>query len=237
MQIVDAQGRVVPSANELVKFALSGPGAIIGLNNGNPNCHEPEKGGQHSVFHGLAQVILQSGFASRGKLTLRATSEGLTPAEVTVKVTSAPARPAVPVAYPTSVIGNWRMSPFSTEHPDPNQKIADTDMNSSGHIQPGHGLPTFKDGRFAIYRAQFTPRSGVQKSGGELKLRDISGKAEVWIDGKLAAEKTDASKQNVTVPFPPGNGVRTVSVLIEAPTTGAQAGLGGTVTIESAGGK
>ena len=124
------------------------------------------------------------------------------------------------------------MSPISNEHPDPNQKIADTDMNSWANAQPGRGLPIFIDGRFAIYRAQFTPRSGVQKSGGALKLRDVTGKAEVWIDGELAVEKVDASKKDIAIPFPPGDGVRTVSVLIETPTTGASAGLGGTVTVE-----
>jgi beta-galactosidase len=97
VQIVDAQGRVVPTANQLVKFELSGPGGIIGLNNGDPTCHESEKGNQHSVFHGLAQVILQSAFSGNGKLTLRATSEGLAPAEIVMDVTPAPALPAVPV--------------------------------------------------------------------------------------------------------------------------------------------
>jgi len=87
VQVVDTQGRVVPTASQLVKFELSGPGNIIGLNNGDPNCHEPEKGDQHSVFHGLAQVILQSGFGGQGNLTLRATSEGLDPAEATIGVT------------------------------------------------------------------------------------------------------------------------------------------------------
>jgi beta-galactosidase len=106
VEVVDAQGRVVPTAISSVKFELSGPGAIIGLNNGDPNCHEPEKGAQHSVFHGLAQVILQSGLASQGKLTLRATSEGLTPGEAVIDVAAAPARPAVPIAGPRRAGGN-----------------------------------------------------------------------------------------------------------------------------------
>jgi beta-galactosidase len=232
VQVVDAKGRVVPVANQLVKFEVSGPGAIIGLNNGDPNCHEPEKGVQHSVFHGLAQVMLQSAFAGQGKLTLRATAEGLAPAEVTVDVTAAPARPAVPVAYPTFIVRNWRMSPVTTNAPDPNQKIGDTDMNTWASTLPGNRLPTFNDGRFAIYRAQFTPRAGMQKSGGQLILRNVTGKAQVWIDGKLATEKTDAGRNNITVPFPPGDGERTVNVLIEASAPGTQVGLGGTVTIE-----
>jgi len=89
VEVVDAQGRVVPTADPIVKFTLSGPGAIIGLNNGDPTNHEPEKGDQHSVFHGLAQVILQSRLDSQGKLTLRATNDALTSGEVAIDVTPA----------------------------------------------------------------------------------------------------------------------------------------------------
>ena len=192
VEVVDAQGRVVPTASQMVKFESAGPGAIIGLNNGDPTCHEPEKGGQHSVFHGLAQVILQSKYAGQGRLTLRATSEGLTPAEVTIDVLPVPARPVVPDAYPAFVIQNWSMSPVTAERPDPNQKIGDPDMNTWASAQPGRRLPTFNGGSFAIYRAQFTPRIGIQKSGGQLNLRDVTGKAQVWLDGKLAGEKADA---------------------------------------------
>jgi beta-galactosidase len=97
VQVVDAQGRVVPAANPLVKFSISGPGAIIGLNNGDPTNHEPEKGDQHTLFHGLAQVILQSKQSGHGKLTLSAASEGLTSGEVVIDVTAAAPLPAVPV--------------------------------------------------------------------------------------------------------------------------------------------
>ena len=232
VEVVDAQGRLVPTAKLPVKFELSGPGAIIGLNNGDPTCHESEKGNQHSVFNGLAQVILQSELAGQGKLTLRATADGLTPGEAAIEVTSAPARPAVPVFYPTFVIGNWRLSPVTAERPDPNQKIGDTDMNTWVNAQPGPRLPTFNEGRFAIYRAQFIPRAGVQKEGGKLTLRDVTGKAQVWLDGKLAGEKAEAGKQTLTVPLPAGGGERTISVLIEAPALGTPAGLGGTVTVE-----
>ena len=105
-------------------------------------------------------------------------------------------------------------------------------MNTWVNAQPGPRLPTFNEGRFAIYRAQFIPRAGVQKEGGKLTLRDVTGKAQVWLDGKLAGEKAEAGKQTLTVPLPAGGGERTISVLIEAPALGTPAGLGGTVTVE-----
>lgn len=94
---VDAQGRPVPTANQLVSFELAGPGAILGVGNGNPLCHEPEKlipdpkggvpapGWQRSLYNGLGQVILQAGQGS-GSLVLKAAAPGLQAASVEIKV-------------------------------------------------------------------------------------------------------------------------------------------------------
>src|SRR5208337_5021996 len=52
-EVIDAQGRVVPVANNLVNFQLSGPGRILGVGNGDPSCHEPDvyiaKSGQRYI--------------------------------------------------------------------------------------------------------------------------------------------------------------------------------------------
>jgi beta-galactosidase len=40
--VVDAQGRVVPTANVPVAFTLAGPGRILGVGNGDPTSHEPD---------------------------------------------------------------------------------------------------------------------------------------------------------------------------------------------------
>jgi len=95
VEAVDAKGRVVPTAKRAVAFQITGPGAIIGLNNGDPDCHEPEKGDKHSIYNGLAQVIVQSGLEGHGPLTLRATSEGLAAGETVIDVKQTPARPSV----------------------------------------------------------------------------------------------------------------------------------------------
>jgi len=51
VEALDLDGRPVPTANLPVEFEISGPGEIIGLGNGDPNCHEPEKGDRHSLFN------------------------------------------------------------------------------------------------------------------------------------------------------------------------------------------
>ena len=58
--IVDAQGRIVPSASHNVSFSIvSGPGRIIGVGNGDPFCHEPNKVSWRSAYHGLVRVVVQ----------------------------------------------------------------------------------------------------------------------------------------------------------------------------------
>ncbi len=39
---LDAQGRTVPLAQNKINFSLEGAGKIIGVGNGDPNCHEPD---------------------------------------------------------------------------------------------------------------------------------------------------------------------------------------------------
>ena len=66
----------------LVKFAVTG-GRIIGVGNGDPSCHESDKGSERSLFNGYAQVIVQATHEA-GEIRLTAQADGLAPAEVTV---------------------------------------------------------------------------------------------------------------------------------------------------------
>ena len=86
VQVVDSKGRPVPTANLPVQFEISGAGRIIGLGNGDPNSHEPEKGNRRSLFNGLAQVILQSNEGETAPVVLTATAPGLKPATITLQV-------------------------------------------------------------------------------------------------------------------------------------------------------
>lgn len=90
VEAIDQAGRPVPTANLPVEFEITGPGAIIGLGNGNPNSHEPEKGNKRSLFNGLAQVIVQSRRNSSGDLILQAKASGLKSAETVIIVKTAP---------------------------------------------------------------------------------------------------------------------------------------------------
>jgi beta-galactosidase len=97
IEALDDKGRPVPTANLPVELEVSGPGAIIGVGNGDPNSHEPEKGNKVTIYNGLAQVILQSQRGGSGNLVLRAKAEGLRPGETAVNVRGVTPPPAVPL--------------------------------------------------------------------------------------------------------------------------------------------
>jgi beta-galactosidase len=95
VQAVDSKGRPVPTANLPVDFEIAG-GRIIGLCNGDPNSHEPEKGARRSLFNGYAQVIVQSlPQGAETTLALRASGAGVQPAQTKVRIDAVPPRPAV----------------------------------------------------------------------------------------------------------------------------------------------
>jgi len=77
---IDKKGREVPDAQSLIKFKVDGGAKIIGVGNGDPSCHEPDKyldgNYQRSLFNGKCQLILQSGKAA-GDVRVEASSEGL----------------------------------------------------------------------------------------------------------------------------------------------------------------
>ena len=83
--IVDAQGIPVPEANNLIQFHVSGPGAIVGTDNGNEASLESLKGTEHKAFNGLCLAVIQS-TGKAGKLKVTASSEGLTTTSMTVFV-------------------------------------------------------------------------------------------------------------------------------------------------------
>jgi beta-galactosidase len=82
--VLDAHGRTAADAGNLIQFDLKGPGKIIGVGNGDPSSHEPDKASQRKVFNGFAQVIVQGG-RQRGTIELTASSPGLKSATVKIK--------------------------------------------------------------------------------------------------------------------------------------------------------
>ncbi|MCX6145160.1 MAG: DUF4982 domain-containing protein [Ignavibacteriales bacterium] len=95
---LDDKGREVPVADNLIRFDLKGMGKIIGVGNGDPSSHEPDKYlvGQYRrrLFNGKCQVIVQS-IKEAGTLDLKASSDGFKEESIIVRLEAVPLRPSV----------------------------------------------------------------------------------------------------------------------------------------------
>jgi beta-galactosidase len=102
VEALDSQACTVPGADDLIAFRVWGDGKLIGVGNGNPNCQESDKGSRRSLFHGLAQIIVQS-TKNAGGIQIEATNQGedgrgSLAARLAVKTRQARLRPSVPAA-------------------------------------------------------------------------------------------------------------------------------------------
>ncbi len=93
-QIVDASGRVVPIADNEVTFAIAGPARVIGVGNGDPSSHEPDRASKRRAFNGLCMALVQSK-KTPGVISVEATADGLAPATATITAAESTPRPAL----------------------------------------------------------------------------------------------------------------------------------------------
>ncbi len=228
VEALDQKGRPVPTANASVEFEVSGPGAIIGLGNGDPNCHEPEKGNGHSLFNGLAQVILQ-GKARSGPAAIAGQSREPRrgqrhPDRPSGSADSRRCRGA-PVAYPC------RMAHVSA-------------IGRQTRSQPGHSRKRHE--QLAVSQTGQDPESRWQMD--RLPQRQIPSLQRVRVQGCLqshrrqggdmggrqkASAKTNPKSGAVSVPLPAGPQPHTISILFEV-VPNAELGLSREVTGEPA---
>ncbi|HEX3357160.1 MAG TPA: beta-galactosidase GalA [Tepidisphaeraceae bacterium] len=227
---MDEKDRRVPTANHLVSFSVTGPAKILGVGNGDPTCHEPDKAASRTLFNGLAQVIVQR-TPGAGEIVLRASSAGLESAELRIDLKAASVHPSLPPARVRHFVSNWRMSAITNERPDANQKIVDSDMNSWERIDPARGPQKAWDSAvgFALYRTEFTAPKIWQATGGRIRFHEIVGQASIYLNGQAVAEKTDASGGSLEMKFPATAEKMVVSMIVHAEN--APAGISETVEL------
>jgi beta-galactosidase len=99
VEVLDKEGRAIPTADNMISFKVSGDGALIGVGNGDPNCQESDKAPKRSLFNGLAQVIVQAS-KTPGTITVEAYTEDWPPPKlpatrVTITTKKTDLRPTV----------------------------------------------------------------------------------------------------------------------------------------------
>ena len=169
--VQDAQGREVPVADNEVTFQISGPGRLIGVGNGDPTDHAPDKGTSRRAFSGLCMALVQS-TKQAGPVTLQAASPGLVPTTVTITAREASLRPQVAVfrrEVPSGagVTGLWRPIP---EGGEPNELL-------SFLIGAGSTIFTLRQSGNSL-AGTVEGGGGGFLSGGEVPLAIENGKIE-----------------------------------------------------------
>jgi beta-galactosidase len=76
VDVLDAQGRIVPTADNLVTFHVEGAGCVAGVGNGNPGDHDLDKAAFRHAFNGKCLVVVGA-TNHHGAIRLTATSPGL----------------------------------------------------------------------------------------------------------------------------------------------------------------
>ena len=89
--LVDDAGTRIPDNSTVIHFAATGAGSIIAVDNGNMMDHDPFQATDRKVYDGNALAIIRA-TAPTGTITVTASSEGVSPATVTL--TTAAARPS-----------------------------------------------------------------------------------------------------------------------------------------------
>jgi beta-galactosidase len=84
VKINDQNGLMVPRSKNLIRFAIEGAGEIVATDNGDATDLSSFQSKSRRAFNGMALVIVRSVKGKSGKITLKAVSEGLKPAEISV---------------------------------------------------------------------------------------------------------------------------------------------------------
>jgi beta-galactosidase len=82
--IVDRKGTAVPRRHDLVGFEVTGPGAVVAVDNGDPTSFESFQATERKAFNGLALAVVRTVAGKSGTVRVRAEAEGLDPATITL---------------------------------------------------------------------------------------------------------------------------------------------------------
>ncbi|HEY3608075.1 MAG TPA: glycoside hydrolase family 2 TIM barrel-domain containing protein [Pseudonocardiaceae bacterium] len=116
--IVDKHGAVVAGAANTVDFAVTGPGRLVGVDNGRQESARGYQEPSVPAFNGMAVAVVAA-TGSRGTITVTATSPGLAPARTTLHGSTErqrgayppPSRPAAMAADATPADASYSGAP------------------------------------------------------------------------------------------------------------------------------
>jgi beta-galactosidase len=84
LTVADQDARTVPRSLNMIHFAVSGPGAIVATDNGDPTDQTVFPSTDRNAFNGLALAIVRAEPGQKGDIVVTATSDGLAAATATI---------------------------------------------------------------------------------------------------------------------------------------------------------
>jgi len=145
--VADENGVTVETADNLIHFEIIGDAILLGVGNGDPNCHESDHAPERHLFAGHCQALIQSKPNAKA-VSVRAYGDGLEDAVFTFTVNET-AQPAYIYASTSRELGGFTATAETTKaEPDALRVIADNDMNSLEPLSftPWNIRPGFKGG-------------------------------------------------------------------------------------------
>jgi beta-galactosidase len=89
-----------------------------------------------------------------------------------------------------------------------------------------------ENANYIIFRTEFVPYRHLQKEGGIIFLKNVVGKAEVWLNGQLVGTKDVVNEQDLKVEFLPTENKCELRVLLNG-SVNKRVGLKGGVTVQA----
>jgi beta-galactosidase len=84
VEVRDANGVVVPDADNVITFDVQGGGILLGVDNGDPVSHDSYQASSRRAFHGLALALVRAG-RQAGEGRVRASADGLKDATLVLR--------------------------------------------------------------------------------------------------------------------------------------------------------
>lgn len=199
--VLDENGVEAPQASNMVRIRTEG-GILLGMGNGDPNCHIPDRAPEYPLFYGKCQAAFRADKDS-GILRVCVEADGLSAEEYTWQITSRETEEEIPEADIT-VVGNWKVfHQIWDEKPDPEIKLLKSDMNSMEPIEfDDTPLPQLrgKKNKYALYRTQVS----LPETEGKCQVRFVkcAGKMEVYWNGQKIGSQDYLMPGEMTVVLP-----------------------------------
>lgn len=84
LTVADKDGQMVPRSHNPITFSVSGPGEIVATDNGDAADLTTFSSPERKAYNGLAMAIVRAKKGANAPITVKATSEGLDPAETVI---------------------------------------------------------------------------------------------------------------------------------------------------------